>query len=149
MCFHISRDVRDFIGKPRAAHGVIQLILTPQSDGDHNWHVMNVVECGAWAMLGGAFLEALHWYNIRTKARFPTYARKLKYWIATLAIVAFGGVIAVLIMKLGGVMSGINAFTIGFMAPSFQTHLKKFMPKPTLGGQGMIAPEGFGDFFDW
>lgn len=111
---------------------------------------MSIMECGAWAMLGGAFLEALHWYSIRTKARFPTYARKPKYWIARLAIVAFGGVIAVLIMRLGnGVMSEINAFTIGFMAPSFQTRLKKFMPKPTLGGQGMIAPEGFGDFFDW
>jgi len=111
---------------------------------------VSVLQCAAWGILGGVFLEALHWYTIRTKSYFPTYARKLKYWIATFIMALFGGIIAVLIMRLGnGIMSEINAFAIGFMAPSFQTHLKKFLPKPVAGTGELIGAEGFGDFFDW
>src|SRR5262249_4239226 len=111
---------------------------------------VTAVVCALWAMLGAAFLEALHWYSIRYKPRFPSYARKAKYWIATAIMVIFGAVIAVLLLKLSGnVMSEINAFAIGFMAPSFQTHLKKFLPKPTLGSNDTLRTEGLGDFFDW
>ena len=49
--------------------------------------------CGAF---GGVLAEILHWYQLRESPSLPTYARSPFYWGITIAMIAAGGVVAVL-----------------------------------------------------
>lgn len=64
---------------------------------------------------GGIALELLHWYALRRDERLPAYAASPVYWFITLAMVIFGGAIAVLYF--GERADGIVAFHVGASAP--------------------------------
>ena len=64
---------------------------------------------------GGIARELLHWYALRRDERLPAYAASPVYWIITLAMVVFGGGIAVLYF--GSRADGVVAFHVGASAP--------------------------------
>jgi hypothetical protein len=104
-----------------------------------------------WAMLGGAFLEIIHWYGLRKNPNFPTYARKAKYWITTILVIMFGGLITVAVSLSGGKITPIIAFVLGFSAPSVPHKLAKLLPKAILLGaeEEDSQPESIRDFLSY
>jgi hypothetical protein len=64
---------------------------------------------------GGVIGELYHWYQLRDSPRLPEYARHMKYWIVTVAMILAGGVLAVLY----GVesKSAVLVANIGLSAP--------------------------------
>ena len=74
---------------------------------------MDVIAAGAF---GGVANEILHWYGLRTNENLPHYARRLVYWIITIAMIAVGSGFAYL--QLGpGETNLYFAFELGLLAP--------------------------------
>lgn len=111
---------------------------------------MEWISVALWAASGGVFLEALHWYGLRQNPRFPTYARRKKYWAATLLIVILCSVAAVALSQSPGqaALSPITAFALGFSLPSVPHKLAAFLPSPALAGASAsdLAPPSIRDF---
>ncbi len=95
---------------------------------------VSTVEIVIWAALGGVLLEVLHWYGLRQNPKFPTYARRLKYWLATVGMVVFGAVVAVALAEAQNGMSTLNALVLGFSLPSVPHKLGQFLPIPAVAG---------------
>ena len=96
---------------------------------------MNWISVLFWAIVGGIFLELLHWYRLRTNPKFPSYIRMKKYWILTGLMIGFGGLIAVLFLISGSKMTPLNAFVLGFSTPALPHELGKFLPKTVVAGK--------------
>jgi hypothetical protein len=64
---------------------------------------------------GGAALEMLHWYALRRDRRLPAYATSPLYWLITLAMIALGGLIAILYF--GSRAEALLAFHVGASTP--------------------------------
>lgn len=99
-----------------------------------------------WAMLGGGFLELLHWYGLRENPRFPTYARRLKYWVATLGMILFSGFVTVAVAEVQPEMHKLNAFVLGFSLPAVPHKFAQFLPVPAVAGSGSITIASLRDF---
>ena len=104
------------------------------------------ITAACWAMLGGVFLEVLHWYGLRTNPKFPTYARRLKYWLATFGMVLFAGVIAVVVVETQQQMGSLNAFVLGFSLPAVPHKLGQFLPIPAVAGKKADAIDSLREF---
>lgn len=99
-----------------------------------------------WSVLGAVFLELLHWYGLRENPKFPTYARRLKYWAATVGMIAFAGIVTVVIAEVQPEMNKLNAFVLGFSLPAVPHKLGKFLPVPAVAGVTDQAVESLRDF---
>ena len=99
----------------------------------------------AVGVFGGAFLELLHWWNLRRRnPRFPQYARSSFYWIVTLFMVLAGG--AITLFYFGDRAEAIVAFHVGLSAPLIGQKLATTMAQPgarSIDGARLI------DFFTW
>ncbi len=107
---------------------------------------MGIIEVAAWAMGGAIFLEVLHWYGLRQNPKFPTYARRLKYWLATLGMVLCAGIIAVAVNTEPHQMSSLNALALGFSLPAVPHKLGQFLPIPAVAGMRSEGIDSLRDF---
>lgn len=86
--------------------------------------------------LGGAANELLHWWGLRYSDEFPAYARRLFYWLITMAMILLGGGIA--LMQLGGGGEPFLAFQVGLLAPMLLKKMSTLSPE-TQGAMGADA----------
>ena len=94
---------------------------------------------------GGAFLELLHWWNLRRRnPRFPKYATSLFYWLVTLLMALAGGSLA--LFYFGERAEALLAFHVGLSAPLIAQKLATTMAQP-----GARSANGLRltDFFTW
>ena len=71
-------------------------------------------------LLGGAAAESLKWYSVREELYkgVPDYAKSCWYWLVTLVMVVFGGVLVLAYQHSEGVtLNLVLAFNIGASAP--------------------------------
>jgi hypothetical protein len=94
--------------------------------------------------MGGAALELLHWYALRRDPELPAYAKSVFYWIITAAMIALGGLVAILYF--GARAEALLAFHVGASTPLILQKLTTTVAKkPGAKGAG---PNLF-DFLDW
>lgn len=48
-------------------------------------------------VIGGLLVEFLNVYRLRTKKYWPIHYKTLKYWIPTIVMILFGGVVSVML----------------------------------------------------
>ena len=72
--------------------------------------------------------------RLRKNTRFPSYARKLKYWVSTIMLILFGGIFALLLSLSGDPITPLNAFVLGLSTPSLPHKLAKFLPEEIVAG---------------
>ena len=86
---------------------------------------------------GGAANELMHWWGLRENPNLPEYAKRVFYWIVTLAMVLLGGGLAWI--QLGSRADALIAFQIGLAAPMLLQKLMKAAPE-RAGGMGSPEP---------
>lgn len=84
-------------------------------------------------MFGGLSVEILFWWSRRDASgdSFPPYAKQYSYWIATILMIIFSGVLVWLYQRSGIDLKPIVAFNIGASTPSIISALTKAAP-PTV-----------------
>lgn len=94
---------------------------------------------------GGLLAQLANWYALRDSPNLPEYMKKTFYWIVTIAIIAAGGVLAILYGTTN--VSALLAVNIGASAPLIIKALAATTPPPPPppphvpagGGGGAIA----------
>jgi hypothetical protein len=69
-----------------------------------------------YGTLGGALIEVVHWYGLRTNKNFPVYSRSLVYWVMAAIMVFLGGILAFLF--LGSTGAPKDAIALGLATPA-------------------------------
>jgi hypothetical protein len=92
---------------------------------------------------GGAIAEVLHWWNLRTAKKLPTYVYSAFYWSISIAMIAVGGFLCWI--QFGASAEALVAVQVGLGAPIV-------LQKVVTGGKASGA-RGSGasitDFFRW
>lgn len=91
----------------------------------------------AVGVAGGGANELLHWWGLRENPNLPEYARRLFYWVVTVAMALLGGGLAWL--QLGTGADPLIAFQIGLAAPMLLQKLIKAAPEARGGMGGRTA----------
>lgn len=96
--------------------------------------------------LGGAFLELIHWWNLRRRnaSRFPTYARSPFYWIITVLMVLAGG--AVSVFYFGDQAEAMLTLHVGISTPLI---LQKLATTTASPGARSADRTSLMDFLTW
>ena len=71
-------------------------------------------------LLGGVAAEVLKWYRIREELHkgVPDYAKSKLYWIVTVAMILFGGLLVFVYQSMEGIkLNFLLALNIGASAP--------------------------------
>jgi len=98
---------------------------------------VNHFECFAWGFLGSAFEKTVFWAGLIHDRRFPTFARKRKYWVVTGLLVFFGGILAcAVVWSNHGETSPLECFVLGYSSISFIKQLAKLTPPGGVAGGG-------------
>ena len=82
-------------------------------------------------LLGGAAAESVKWYGVREDLYkgMPDYAKSWGYWVITLIMVVFGGVLVLAYQHSEGVkLNLLLAFNIGASAPLIISRLPAVNP---------------------
>ena len=100
---------------------------------DEYWQVF-LIGC-----LGAVAAEALHWRLIFQKepAKAPSYARNLLYWVATLVLIIFGGLLSSLQLTMPA--PAIAALQIGVAGPLMLQKLSGLSTHRTRGNYSTIG----------
>lgn len=100
-------------------------------------------------MMGGAFAELLHWWNLRQQEVLPVYARRASYWLITILLIAAGGGVAVLYF--GSHADGIIVLHIGAGTPLILQKLASSAPEPKGARSASLVSCGpsWRRFFRW
>ena len=69
-----------------------------------------------WGLLGACGPEVYRWYLVR-EVPLPTWAKEVKYWVITVAMIAFGPVLVLMYETSGATLTPVVAFNIGASAP--------------------------------
>jgi len=75
---------------------------------------------------GGFLAELIKWYGMRESDNLPKYARSLRYWLITVAIIICGGMLATLYGTTH--VSALLAVNIGASAPLVISSLARTLP---------------------
>lgn len=98
--------------------------------------------------VGGVLAEVLHWWNLRTKPEFPSYARSPGYWAITAAMVLAGGIICW--FYFGDRVDGPVALHIGVSTPILLQKLLTSLPEQTGTRELIEKPRAsLKSFFKW
>jgi hypothetical protein len=97
---------------------------------------------------GGIVAEILHWWNLREDKQLPEYAKSLKYWIITVAMILTGGFVTWIYF--GERAEAIVALHVGISTPLILQKLAISVPE--IGGSRSIlaTPQAsVRRFFSW
>lgn len=77
---------------------------------------------------GGLLAQLAHWYGLRESPNYPDYMKTAFYWIVTIAMIAAGGVLAVLYGTAD--VNALLAVNVGASAPLIIKALAQTTPPP-------------------
>ena len=89
-----------------------------------------------WGIAGGGIAELLKWWQLRESLNYPEYAKRPLYWVLTILMITFGGLLALL--------QGIDstkpflALNVGLSAPIILKSLASSVPakEPAVATRG-------------
>ena len=93
-------------------------------------------------VLGGAFGELLKWWNLRESNNWPDYAKGLRYWILTGAMILVGGLLAAA-YKIDS-SNALLAINVGLSAPLIIKGLAAAVPRGLDAGERDLPKAGGG-----
>lgn len=105
-----------------------------------------------WGIAGGLAAEVLHWWRLFRNAsagaspNFPVYARSPIYWILTVVLIGFGGVLVAAYSSSGTELSAILALNLGASAPLILQSLATQAPKVSRDAVPVGANPTIGNF---
>jgi len=96
--------------------------------------------------LGAALVELLHWWGLRQASVLPQYATRSRYWITTLALVAAGGLVA--LVYFGSHADGIIVLHTGAGTPLIIQKFATTIPEAP-GSKAAAVGDSYRRFFTW